>query len=80
MIGGSLDRLGAMGKEIHAELRQQGHDLDAFHEEVDDASSKMADAMLLMKKMLKQKDRGKLCCIVILTIVLIVLIWIVVAW
>ena len=32
------------------------------------------------KKMLKQKDRGKLCCIVILTIVLIVLIWIVVAW
>ena len=40
----------------------------------------MAAATAAMKAMLKKKDRGKLCCILILTIVLIFLSYAVLAW
>ena len=43
--------------------------------QVDDASSKMTAATNAMKKMLKKKDRGKLCAIFVLMIVLIVLVY-----
>jgi len=40
---------------------------------VDDAGSQMRSAMVVMKKMLKSKDRGKFCAILVLSIVLILL-------
>ena len=80
IIGTSVDRLGEMGRVINQELRQQGKDLDAFSGEVDDASGKMAQATAAMKKMLKKKDRGKLCAICVLSLTLIVLMYAVVAW
>lgn len=80
MIDKSVQRLGQMGKIIGDELRQQGKDLDSFTEEVDDVSSKMAHATAVMKKMLKKKDRGKLCAILVLTIVFIFLVYAVLAW
>lgn len=43
-------------------------------------SGKMTAATAVMKKMLKQKDRGKLCAIVVLTLVLILLLYAVIAW
>ena len=72
--------MGEMGRVINQELRQQGKDLDAFGNEIDDVSGKMSHATAVMKKMLKNKDRGKLCAIVVLTIVLILLMYAVIAW
>lgn len=80
IIDKSVQRLGQMGKIIGDELRQQGKDLDSFNAEVDDVSSKMAHATAVMKKMLKKKDRGKLCAILVLTIVFIFLVYAVLAW
>ena len=79
-IGQSIDRLGEMGRVINQELRQQGKDLDDFNSEVEDASSKMAVATAAMKKMLAKKDGGKLCAILVLSIVLILLMYAVFAW
>jgi hypothetical protein len=79
-MGNTLDRLGSMGKTIQTTLKQQGAELDAFAEEVDDASGRMTAATALMKKMLKKKDSGKFCCIFILTIVFIILMYMVIAW
>jgi len=80
VLGGALDRLGAMGKTINEELKAQGKELDAFSSEVDDTSNKMTQATAVMKKMLKQKDRGKFCAILVLSLVLILLLYAVVAW
>lgn len=79
-IGKSVDRLGEMSRVINSELRSQGQELDAFSSEVDDVSGKMTTATAVMKKMLKNKDRGKLCAILVLTIVLILLMYAVIAW
>lgn len=43
--------------------------------QVDGVSGKMTAATAVMKKMLKKKDRGKLCAIFVLTIVLIILVY-----
>ena len=80
MIATSVDRLGEMGRVINQELKQQGKDLDAFTGEVEDVSGKMHQATAVMKKMLKNKDRGKLCTILVLTIVFILLAYAVLAW
>mmetsp|Transcript_676 Transcript_676/g.2335 ORF Transcript_676/g.2335 Transcript_676/m.2335 type:complete len:81 (+) Transcript_676:532-774(+) len=45
----------------------------AVARQVDDAGTQMRSAMVVMKKMLKNKDRGKFCAIFVLTIVLIIL-------
>ena len=46
-------------------------------QEVDDTHGKMNAALGVMNKMLKSKDRGKFCTIIVLTIVLFVLIFLV---
>lgn len=80
VLGGALGRLGVMGKAMNDELRAQGRELDAFNEEVEQAGSKMSMATDAMKKMMKRKDRGKLCAILVLSIVLILLMYAVIAW
>ena len=80
VLGNALDRLGAMSKVINEELKTQGKELDALGGDMDQTSSKMKQAEDIMKKMLKQKDRGKFCAIFVLSIVLILLLYAVVAW
>ena len=69
-----------MGRVINDELKTQGRELDNLTADVDDASGKMAQATAAMKKMLKKKDRGKLCAIVVLSFTLILLLYAVIAW
>ena len=76
----SVARMGEMGKVIGDELRQQSKALDEFTGEVDEVSGKMTHATNVMKKMLKKNDRGKLCTILVLTLVLIGLFYAVFAW
>ena len=80
VLGGALGRLGVMGKAMNDELRAQDREHDAFNEEVEQAGSKMSMATDAMKKMMKRKDRGKLCAILVLSIVLILLMYAVIAW
>jgi hypothetical protein len=80
VLGNALDRLGAMSKVINEELKTQGKELDALGGDMDQTSSKMKQAEDIMKKMLKQKDRGKFCAIFVLSVVLILLLYAVVAW
>ena len=54
--------------------------LDGLTEEVDSSRDKMKAATEVMKKMLKNKDRGKLCAILVLTLVFILLAYAVLAW
>ena len=70
MLSSAITRLGNMGKTINEELKSQGRLLDAFTEDVDDTSGRMRQAMGVMNKMLKSKDRGKFCAILVLTLVL----------
>lgn len=79
-IGQSVDRLGQMGRVINEELRTQGRELDAFTDQVDGVSDKMTAATKAMKKMLKRKDRGKLCAILVLTVILLLLMYAVLSW
>ena len=51
--------------------------LDELNADVDDTQTRMHTAMGVMKKMLKQKDRGKFCCILVLSVVLFVLVFLV---
>lgn len=80
VLGGALERLGVMGKTMNEELKAQGKELDALGSDVDETSNKMHQATAVMKKMLKQKDRGKFCAILVLSLVLILLLYAVVAW
>lgn len=77
VLSGVMDRLGAMGRTINEELRAQGKALDEFTQEVDETHGKMNAALTVMNKMLKSKDRGKFCAIIVLTLVLFVLIFLV---
>ena len=79
VLSSAITRLGNMGKTINEELKSQGRLLDAFTEDVDDTSGRMRQAMGVMNKMLKSKDRGKFCAILVLTLVLGVLMYIVFA-
>ena len=58
-------------------LKRQGHDLEEFAQEVEGTRSMMAEATSRMNKMLKRKDKGRLCTIVVLTFVLILLCYLV---
>lgn len=40
---------------------------------MDEAGGQMRHAIVVMQRMLKQKDRGKFCAIAVLTVVLVIL-------
>mmetsp|Transcript_8560 Transcript_8560/g.14445 ORF Transcript_8560/g.14445 Transcript_8560/m.14445 type:complete len:256 (-) Transcript_8560:355-1122(-) len=73
VLSGVANRLGRMARNINEELRAQGRALDEFTQEVDETHGRMAAALNVMQKMLKSKDRGKFCAIIVLTILLAVL-------
>ena len=62
---------------IRSELRKQGAALEEFTQEVASSRSMMAEATSRMDKMLKRKDKGKLCTIAVLSLVLLGLCYIV---
>jgi len=80
VLSESLDRLGNMSKAMNEEMKAQGRELDEFTSEVESASDRMTAATATMKKMLKKNDRGKFCAILVLSLVLILLIYAVMAW
>ncbi len=71
----SLGRLDSMGRTINEELRSQSRALDDFSGEVDESRDRMKVMNQVMNKMLKKKDRGKYCCILVLSIILIFLMY-----
>uniref|UniRef100_A0A7S4EYQ5 t-SNARE coiled-coil homology domain-containing protein n=1 Tax=Chrysotila carterae TaxID=13221 RepID=A0A7S4EYQ5_CHRCT len=77
VLSGVMDRLGRMGRTINEELRAQGRALDEFTAEVDETQGRMRGAMQVMNKMLKNKENGKFCAILVLSIILIILLFLV---
>ena len=77
VLSGVMDRLGSMGRAIHDELIAQGRALDEFTAEVDETQGRMRQAMTVMQKMLKNKENGKFCAILVLSVILIVLMFLV---
>lgn len=73
MLSGVMDRLGRMGRAINAELRAQTGMIDELDSEVDATSGRLGSALTTMRGMLKGSERGKLCAIFVLSLVLIVL-------
>ena len=53
----------------------QGAALDELTEDVDQTQGRMATATAVMKKLAKSKDNGKLCAILVLSIILIALVF-----
>jgi len=76
-LSGVMTRLGNMGRAIHEELISQGKALDEFTAEVDETQGRMRQAISVMQKMLKNKENGKFCAILVLSIVLIILMFLV---
>ena len=58
---------------MNDELKAQGRAFDEFAQEVESTRDRMHNAVAVMNKMLKNKDRGKFCIIIFLTIVLFIL-------
>jgi len=80
VLSSTMTRLGQMGLAIKDELVSQGKALDELTDEVDSTSSKMKQAQQVMTKMLKSRDGGKLCCILLLTLTLGCLMYAVFFW
>jgi hypothetical protein len=74
----ALSRLGDVSSTINVELTSQGQMLDEFHDEMDDAEANMGVVMGKMAKLLGTKDRGKLCCIIVLFVFAVFLLWLIV--
>lgn len=72
-LGVAVDRLGAIGKDIHDEVKEQNSLLDSLGNEVDDAGNKMNVVTASLSKLLKTKDGCQIWTIVILTFILLLL-------
>lgn len=72
-LGVAVDRLGAIGKDIHDEVKEQNSLLDSLGNEVDDAGNKMNVVTASLSKLLQTKDGCQIWTIVILTFILILL-------
>ena len=62
---------------MNEELKAQGRAFDEFTAEVDAVRDRMHAAVAVMNKMMKNKDRGKFCAIIVLTLILFLLIFLV---
>ncbi|KAL1520273.1 hypothetical protein AB1Y20_023741 [Prymnesium parvum] len=74
-LGETVDRLGQMGRSMNEELKAQGRAFDEFTQEVESTRERMRSAVGVMNKMMKNKDRGKFCVIIFLTVVLFILMY-----
>lgn len=71
----SLKRLGVMGNTIQVELEEQHHMLTDLEADMDHTIGHMGQVMKKLDKVLRHKDRGKLCLFLLLTIILAVLMY-----
>jgi hypothetical protein len=82
--GRELDAMNEVGNRFsHAlacDTALTGRTLACWSQDVDSVSSRMHQATDAMKKMLKRKDRWKICAILVLSLVLILLMYAVIAW
>ncbi len=72
-LGVAVDRLGAIGKDIHDEVKEQNSLLDSLGNEVDDAGNKMNVVTASLSKLLQTKDGCQIWTIVILFLILLLL-------
>lgn len=77
-IQSALSRLGDVAGAINTELDIQKDMLDDVNNEMDNTHDQMNSVMQKMDKLLKSSDRGKLCCIFILSIVVVILFFIII--
>lgn len=68
-----LERLGALGGTINIELKEQEVILDEMDREMDDTDARMNIVMKKIQKLLATSGHGKLICIVVLFLILVVL-------
>lgn len=73
-LGGAVDRLGDIGRNVNQELKEQDKMLDALDKDMDDASNRMAQVQEVLGKLLKTKDGCQIWSIVILVVVLLILV------
>ncbi|KAJ3446083.1 hypothetical protein M0812_08618 [Anaeramoeba flamelloides] len=72
-IHGTITRVKEMGNVIGEEIDEHNKMLEDLSDDMDTAKGKLKSAMRKSKKLLNSKDRGKMCTIFILIIVLVVL-------
>jgi hypothetical protein len=72
-LGVAVDRLGAIGRDVNQELKEQNVMIDALETDLDDAGNKMNVVMASLSKLLKTKDGCQIWTIVILALILIIL-------
>ncbi|KAJ6244403.1 hypothetical protein M0813_02368 [Anaeramoeba flamelloides] len=72
-IHGTITRVKEMGNVIGEEIDEHNKMLEDLSDDMDTAKGKLKRAMRKSKKLLNSKDRGKMCTIFILIIVLVVL-------
>lgn len=75
VISSSVSRLKEMGQEINTELKHQDKMLDEIGERTDTTRLQMSAAMKGLTKLAKDSDKGKMCVILVLTLILIGLCW-----
>lgn len=71
VISSSVTRLKDMGHEINAELKVQDKLLDEIDEKTESTRTQMGAAMKGLTKLAKDSDKGKMCLILVLSLILI---------
>ena len=72
----SIGTLNNLGQEIHGELRAQGNLLDDLERGVDQTQSALLSQNSRMKRLIKRtKDNKLFCCILLLCVALVVILY-----
>jgi hypothetical protein len=77
-LSSAVDRLGALGKEVNIELKEQNRMLDELEDDLDDAGNKMNIVTAKLAKLLKTKDGCTIWTVVILTLIFVILLGLVI--
>mmetsp|Transcript_55493 Transcript_55493/g.136113 ORF Transcript_55493/g.136113 Transcript_55493/m.136113 type:complete len:261 (-) Transcript_55493:478-1260(-) len=70
----TVGTLGQIGLTINQEIEAQSKILDEFHDEVDDTQSRMRSAISKVDKILEETSDGKLTCVIVSLIVVLVIV------
>lgn len=73
VLGGAVERIGAMGREIHRELNEHGEMMDELGEDMDLTNSRMASVQGKLNQFMSETTRKELCTILWLFIAFIIL-------
>ena len=73
-LGNAVDRLGRIGSEVNAELKEQNIMLDGLDDDLDAAGNRMNVVQAQLSKLLQTKDGCVIWTVVILCFILAVLV------